>query len=1178
MPGVIMENTSGNGSHTNHDRDSRPNGINGASYGSDQGHEKGKGRAEPQQNMTPISPVISNGFNAHGGNGEVDRFNELPPEVQHLTEGYLPLSVLLARLAQSSHSNLTAKILQLAQMPLPNPVVNGHGGSAEKPEGNTSQENLQKKIAILKFAEDMHSNWTKALVLWNWSKNAADVSKMIDLRLYLQAQQSTYNMALDSMGVLKRDLAQARVPNPDLKTALEVLSTGKASWMPELGYIEPPPLTAKELLKTLENLNTLLTIRLNLHDYDKVPYQFKEYSIKSGRVTFSVAGEFEVDLTIADEDPESQFWFIDFRFLFSPSLSELTPSTRFHIESKVNVILKEDGLQGCYKYLHELVLTHKISEFRRQAVELARSRWIDSVKVEPLNRALCIQYWLDRYGRDGPKSWIIIGVHSGRRKDGQDDPRATSRLFIRWFRESKEVQDPDISFDAVDISAEALLKAVVAKHINYILGSTYDKLRSKALFSNNEAALSLHTSSTEPMESELKIQLSSKQHITTNIEPVSGRFTVSPASRLTFDFERTLNNRSRDPAKDAEEHIANLRCFAIAEAITSRGLSVGWQKPSPQPQISREDLKDVIPRNIVDSFLQIRWFKRPGWSSEWFVAVTLGVRGDKWWLFKTTNATTGTKVERAIEMPVKGSWASEPTFGFLSSLHIFSAALISQYTNLKALHERRIRYSLQESSKALPVRVPAIFMRLSELLPPRGSRRKPWARDVVKLVFQGLEVRSGETKVAATPTQNPSDNALPLSSAINGVSPSSQKPTSTAHGDSAVMITEARMIIPPAGNLSVLKERVDRDIAFHAESGAFAFRLRSEIGESVVPHLIQRVSQVERLVNFAEVVHKHEKFIHSQSISLGKIVFRYDNAQDKDMMDLDSSSRYKAIVDFSSVESAMTLSLEAKNPHIRILDNLTKILNSPEGLNGVATILPLTLPALHAVDNIETAWEDLSERGEVLILVRSTDWYIVRYNLFPADGKSRKIVLDVKLMTRRGEPWWYVRRTDHREKEGDDIDEKLKVVWNGSGAGWNGMRLSAVAEPSGVEECLGKVDEVIRKTLIQDQIPQAKPLAAPIAQMQPQAQMQPRAQMQPQAQMQPAPQMMPQAQMGQTQMQRQQQHQKLQQQRQLATPNSSQSQGRVTPNNSQNSQGRNPSNQNPNQARRQQPREIVEID
>lgn len=342
-----------------------------------------------------------------------------------------------------------------------------------------------------------------------------------------------------------------------------------------------------------------------------------------------MAGEFEIDLTIADEDPDSQFWFIDFRFLFSPYLSDLAPHLRFYIESKVNTALLKDGLPGCYRFLHELVLTHKISEFRRQAVALARGLWIGGVKVEPLNRALCIQYWLERYGRDGPESWIILGVHSGRRKDGRSDPKATSRLFLRWFRDGKEVRDAEIPFDDVDISAESLLKTVIAKHVNHILTSMHEKIRAKPLFANHEMTISLSTSPTEPKQSELKVQLTSREQLSINIEPITGRFIFGPASRLIWDYERMLNTRSKDPASDGNTFVENLRCSTIMEEIASRGISAGWVRQRP-PALKQDDLKSVIPRDT----LQIIWFRRPGWSKDWFVAVTLSMGGERWWLIE----------------------------------------------------------------------------------------------------------------------------------------------------------------------------------------------------------------------------------------------------------------------------------------------------------------------------------------------------------------------------------------------------------------------------------------------------------------------------------------------------------------------------------------------------------------
>ena len=379
----------------------------------------------------------------------------------------------------------------------------------------------------------------------------------------------------------------------------------------------------------MEKLNTLLSIRLNLQEYDNTPLQFKDYTIKSGRVTFRVAGEFEVDLTIGDEDPEGRFWFIDFRFLFSPALFDMPAYLRYQVESIVNGVLPKDGLSGCYKILHEMVLTHKISEFRRQAVELAGGKWIEGVRVELLNRALSIQYWLDRFGKKGPKSWIILGVHSGRRKNGAPDPKETSRLFIRWFRDSKEVKDVNLQFDTVNISAESLLKAVIAKHVNHILTSTYEQLRAKPLFATHEASVSLSTSSDEPAESVLKVQVSSQEHVSITIEPVTGRFIFSPASPLITKTEHDLNFTSKEPAKDTYGHIENLRCFAVSADIIRHGSSLGWLK-TLNPGFATDDLRSIVGKHTA----QITWLTRMGWSKDWFVAVGLGMSGEQWWLFE----------------------------------------------------------------------------------------------------------------------------------------------------------------------------------------------------------------------------------------------------------------------------------------------------------------------------------------------------------------------------------------------------------------------------------------------------------------------------------------------------------------------------------------------------------------
>lgn len=243
MPGVIMDNGDRNGSHTNHDRDQRMNGVNGGTFVAEQGQDKGKGK-EPQQNMTRTSPTGPNLLNGMAASqptasaGSVvipadiqERINQLPPEIVHITEGYMPLSTLITRIAQKTHNDLTAKIMELAQMPAPGSAINGN---AHAQTDDNSAENINKKHRLLDFAQNAHADWAKAFVITSWSRNSEDVSKLIDLRWHLDSQAFYYHSAIHRLADVRRELGGARIPNPDLKTAVQVLSTGTAPWMPEV--------------------------------------------------------------------------------------------------------------------------------------------------------------------------------------------------------------------------------------------------------------------------------------------------------------------------------------------------------------------------------------------------------------------------------------------------------------------------------------------------------------------------------------------------------------------------------------------------------------------------------------------------------------------------------------------------------------------------------------------------------------------------------------------------------------------------------------------------------------------------------------------------------------------------------------------------------------------------------
>jgi mediator of RNA polymerase II transcription subunit 14 len=397
----------------------------------------------------------------------------------------------------------------------------------------------------------------------------------------------------------------------------------------KLQYIELPPLTLEEQLRGIGDLDTLLSLRLNLDDFDKIPYQFQNYTIGSGRVTFKVAGEFEVDLTIADEDFEKQFWFIDFRFAFRPATQSLPDTLRAFLENCVNEALAKDGLAGCYQFLHEFVLTAKINELKRQALQLNRTSWSGTLAVEPLNRALAVQYWTSRSAATGLKNWIIVAVSSGRKPGGRPDPKATSSLVVKWYRDNKEVKDVEIKMDCENLSAESLLNDIVGRHIEFILSSIHSGLLATPRYKNRDTGVALNISRADPVASSLALQVGYGSTVSLLIEPISGAFAMKPHSKFSMQPELQLNN-SKNPLDDGVNFLEHLRCAIIEDELGRMGTARGWSvRKAP---VNPDELKSITKMRRWSRTL---WLQHGGWGSAWFVVVILSLDGDEWWLLET---------------------------------------------------------------------------------------------------------------------------------------------------------------------------------------------------------------------------------------------------------------------------------------------------------------------------------------------------------------------------------------------------------------------------------------------------------------------------------------------------------------------------------------------------------------
>ena len=937
---------------------------------------------------------------------------QLPPEIEHVTFGYVPFSSLISRLVQETFNDLTDVINDMSDMPVSQPsqsALYNHIHQQSNGNGDTSQANVQKKLRMLHFASGRRAQFIKILILSRWARQVEAVSKVIDLNFWLSNQIGKYNECCSWMGELKRRLVPLREPNPDIKTALEVLSLGKASWLPDLDYLPPEPLTSPKLVNALRRINTLLSIRLNLQE--DIPPVFRDYSIASGRATFHVVDEFEVDLSIAEEDASSQLYFVDFRFAFSPTPMELPAGRlRNEIEGRANNVLKHDGLQGLFDFLHNFVLTHKLLVLRNQAHEMAKSHWSEHLQVEAVHRSVVLQYWSNR---PGGKNWIEIGLKRGKevRLSFSSRSQRIPHIALRWFRNGKEVDNVTVELRLGEISLLNIVKEIIALHTNYIFQEMAAKLNKTSLYAGGFMRCKRKLSTTEPLDASLLVQLTTSKAVKVVQEPVSGRFAVLPASRLNSRAEYDLN-RLASPATEGASQIAHLRSIASQEEVDASARSMGWE-PVRSLNSGQETMQGLFPKDIQ----KFKFFRRQAWSANWILAFATALESDSWWIVElfdtgrliesaTSRAAPGPRLRAAYKVAPMDpqSLVTDPSYTALAQIERNAVGMISQYSDTRHLAVSKIPHKVLFSapSSTGTQKATILFRFPGERTPPLISTASasslPWADEMVKLDYRGLN----------------SSNT----SAIHMASARMQKPVSN--------IEDLISAIP--------------SIIFHPTSRAFTFQVLAKIGETTIPKIIRRLSAIGLLLDYVSTVQLHKMTF--QRASLTHVEFVYNKVP----------SPLKATIHFPP-DGPIRVSLARPNPHLRIVDYLTARLK-PQGLASVIGIMRMTLPLVRALAAVET----VHKNGGLEVLTRSEQWYQLRYSApYPRSG------FDVRLRLKRDEPMWFVPESSIKKVDtgNEAFEEGLKGVLRGKGDGWRGMTSGGiVADIKGVERLIARLDEI----------------------------------------------------------------------------------------------------------------------
>lgn len=283
---------------------------------------------------------------------------------------------------------------------------------------------------------------------------------------------------------------------------------------------------------------------------------------------------------------------------------------------------------------------------------------------------------------------------------------------------------------------------------------------------------------------------------------------------------------------------------------------------------------------------------------------------------------------------------------------------------------------------------------------------------------------------------------------------------------------EAKIFVKDMRKVSLLKKGfIDRDVYYDPKQRHFRLDLRVLSHQSCMGILGQRLKAIDRLVDFVASINGIDG-VNCDSVTLRKVVFTYSdpgNAAPATQKNESSAAQKLWKVTLDLVRNNTILSLEPDNPHMRILDMLKKLINSPVGYEQLPYWLQSTLPLHRALESIESAWDAVSNNGQGLfdVVPRAIDWVAVRFELPSANPKQppRKLSLSVRVMDRHGENWWAVRYA-REEARHEEFTTALAPIFASAMTpeGWTGLGEAAAApvRGGGIEPLLTRISDAVR--------------------------------------------------------------------------------------------------------------------
>lgn len=571
---------------------------------------------------TPTTPAVT------------EMKNTQPPPIPHVEVNQLPFSLLMR--------NLTVfTIKEVSQFMKTNVHV------------NPGEPSITKKLHFLHMIIFLRNQYLKFYVLVKWCRTIKNNNfhTMIDLLNWFRITNVIVNNCIWAIKASLAGMANAKLPNVDLVTALEVLSLGRPNLpthqfklsgegddehqLPS-GMIKVPP---KVVLQKIRDMNLSISIKFALMD---VPDAFRNYSFKNGRIYITIPDEYEIQLSTTDY--RMPLFFVDMNFLFC---KQELPLDKLRLEKVVNEILFKSikPLVALHKFLRKYVLTLKLYMVYVELMKLEESGKFSGGhlvhRYDSKRSIISIRYWL--HSKMGKRSKITIGVD-----------RHTENLILKWDNElALQSKRMPVVYTNILENLESILDEIMFNHSHIIRAD----LLSKGVFCEDEENLDV-------LLFQMPTTCISMAPVQLKIDLISGVFYFKNPTPLLLSYVPQINR-----AENADELIGvlqRLKRDKISQVLRNMFEKTGWVCSKviklDHPTATQINTAETSNNSGSASLLQDDLFIRlPNWPANWYLILTV----------VSSNASCVVEKRIGKIVSVKGHWK----LSYLGNSNVTSAKL-----------------------------------------------------------------------------------------------------------------------------------------------------------------------------------------------------------------------------------------------------------------------------------------------------------------------------------------------------------------------------------------------------------------------------------------------------------------------------------------------------------------------